>query len=334
MLRPNAAAAVPLMMRLRQMRAHDLAVLARRALDMPTNDSAAYDAALLASVPVAHLQTIATSIRGDNYRPAVIVHVHGAMPRSGTNYVADLLQLHQDIAAYPHRLWELPLLHCAGAISSAQAELVRTYKRNAEVVAPYEFLTYLASGLLSYLQRLAGDSRTVLLKVPHADYLYLFHAIFPRDHCVLVLRDGRDAVASHIDTFGSNPLKPGITELSSKLARAAHLMLDYARLRATSPGQHALIRYEDANHNPVDTLRGLLATLALPEARIDFANVGTLPVRGSSALQGKTGVNWDPQAKPKDFQPVGRWHAWKQSQRRRFKRHAATTLIAAGYAAG
>jgi protein-tyrosine sulfotransferase len=315
----------------RDIRVYDVIALTRRLLDLPSPvDNAAYDTRLASMAPVKDLQSIALAVRGEKYPPAVFVH--GVMPRSGTNYVADLLKLHPRIAAYPHRLWELPLLYNTEAISQAQWEFLRTYKGNAGAVAPFEFLAYLASGLLRYLQHLAGEQRTVLLKVPHAEYLALFHAIFPRDHCVLVLRDGRDAVASHLESFGSGPLKPRISQLSNKWARAAELMLSYGKIRPQTSGQSILIRYEDANRHPTDTLRALLQSLALPETAVDFTRVATLPVRGSSALKGPNGVNWDPQVKPHDFQPVGRWHAWNDSLSRRFKRQAAETLINAGYA--
>ncbi|HXV96942.1 MAG TPA: hypothetical protein VEC93_00860, partial [Anaerolineae bacterium] len=46
--------------------------------------------------------------RGNGHGPAVMIH--GIMPRSGTVYVGELLCRHPDLYAYPHHLWELPVL--------------------------------------------------------------------------------------------------------------------------------------------------------------------------------------------------------------------------------
>ncbi len=270
-------------------------------------------------------------MRGEEYRPAIFVH--GVMPRSGTNYVADLVKLHSAIAPYPHQLWEFPLLHVVDSISAAQTAFLRTYKGNMDVIKSFEFLAYLASGLLSYLQHLAGPEKTILLKVPHAEYLYLFHAVFPRDHCVLVLRDGRDAVASHLKTFGYSPLKPRTSELSDKWARSAQAVLGYTQYRVRSSGQSLVVRYENAHKNPVETVQKILQTCGLAEDKYHFQGIPALPVRGSSATPDAVGVNWRPKEKPADFQPVGRWHGWSRAEKRRFKRYAGAALVAAGYAA-
>jgi protein-tyrosine sulfotransferase len=317
--------------RILQSRVRDFGALVRRLFDLPASDSVAYDATRLADVDVARLQAIASAVRGEHYNPAIFVH--GVMPRSGTNFIADLLQLHASISAYPHRLWEFPLLHNIGGISAAQTDFLSTYKRNAEVVEDFEFAAYLASGLLGYLQHLAGPGKSVLLKVPHAEYIYLFHALFPRDHCILVLRDGRDAIASHLKTFGTGPLKSGVSELADKWARSVHAALDYPTHRAHSTGQALIVRYENANNDPVATVREILRTCDLEEHAYDFRQIPALPVRGSSAIGDDDAVDWDPKEKPKDFQPVGRWHGWSRSRKRRFKRIAGAALVDAGYAA-
>jgi protein-tyrosine sulfotransferase len=330
MTKPSASLDESLFDRLVQSRIRDLGALARRLLDLPASDPDAYDAGRLKDVDVPRLHAIAAAVRGQTYRPAIFVH--GVMPRSGTNYIADLIQLHGSIAPYPHRLWEFPLLYNVEAISAVETDFLRTYKPNAEVVAPLELLACLASGFLCYLQHLAGPKKTILLKVPHAEYLYLFHAVFPRDHCILVMRDGRDAVASHLNTFGPWPLKPGISELAAKWARSVRAVMAYSDCRADAPGNALVIRYEDANSDPERAVREMLRVADLSEDQYDFQRIGDLPVRGSSTMPNPDGVSWDPKKKPKDFQPLGRWRNWSPGKKRRFKRVAGKALVAAGYA--
>lgn len=319
----------PLSRRLVRSSLADLASLVRRAIGLPNANLDAYDLRRLAHIDISLLQEIAYAIRGANYRPAIIVH--GVMPRSGTNFIADLLKLHESIAPYPHRLWEFPLLHNTESICAAQINFLRTYKRNAEIIEDFELVAYLASGFLRYLQHLAGPDKTVLLKVPHAEFVYLFHAIFPRDHCILVLRDGRDAVASHVNTFRPGPFKPGFSELCEKWSLATNAVLQYPKSQPRSAGRALLVRYEDANADPRATVKNLLRSCDLATASYDFRQASDLPVRGSSAIQDSGEVTWAPKEKPKDFRPVGRWHDWSDSRKRRFKRIAGETLVAAGY---
>jgi protein-tyrosine sulfotransferase len=317
--------------RLANTRIGDLLPFFKRLCGGSALDPAAYDCEILSSLDSTLLHDIAYRVRGENYRPAIFVH--GVMPRSGTNYVADLLKLHTDTAHYPHRIWEFPLLHSAQSVNAVQQDFLRTYKRNAEVIQPFEFLALLASGFLRYLQELAPAENTVVLKVPHAEYLYLFHALFPRDHLILVMRDGRDAIASHQGTFSSGLFKPGFAELCQKWAHSTSLALDYEKYRVSSSGNMLAIPYEKVNQNPQAAMREIIETAGLLHEHYDFNNVEALPVRGSSAMGGSSGVDWEPKAKPSDFKPVGRWHGWGNSQKRRFKRIAGKTLIAAGYAA-
>ena len=317
--------------RLRETRPSELWRLAKRAFGLSALDPSAYDPAILDGVDIQRMHDIAYSIRGENYRPAIIVH--GVMPRSGTNFVSDLFKLHDDVSHHPHRLWEFPLLHTAKSIDIAQRDFLRTYKRNSEVLTRHEFMSVLVSGYMRYLQSLAGEHKTILLKVPHAEYLYLFHALLPRDHLIVVLRDGRDCIASYESTFGHGLLKPGFSELCKKWSYSTMSALAYESHRASSPGQVVLVRYEEANADPVATMHDVIDRLELNADNYAFSEAETIPVRGSSAIRASGGVDWKPREKPADFQPKGRWHGWSDAKKKRFKRDAGSALIEAKFAA-
>ena len=54
--------------------------------------------------------------------------------------------------------------------------------------------------------------------------------------------------------------------------------------------------------------------------RYDFEALRALPVRGSSSIEADGDRRWAPQEKPRDFQPIGRWHAaWSSQKKNRFK---------------
>lgn len=109
--------------------------------------------------------------------------------------------------------------------------------------------------------------------------------------------------------------------------------LAYESHRASSPGQVVLVRYEEANADPVATMHDVIDRLELNADNYAFSEAETIPVRGSSAIRASGGVDWKPREKPADFQPKGRWHGWSDAKKKRFKRDAGSALIEAKFAA-
>lgn len=274
------------------------------------------------------LATIAHEVRGRDYRPAIFVH--GVLPRSGTNYLANSLALHPDVAGFPRRLWEFPLLHVVPGAQALQSEFLAMFPRNAEVMRPYELLAYLAGGWLASLQHEAGN-RHVLLKSPHVQNLYIFPHLFPRDKLVLCLRDGRDVVASTFATFGNRLLRKSFRQLVTEWKLAAEAVLSF-----DSGGPHAhpnvvVIRYEDLVQSPGTTVQAMLAQLALDPARYPFDALAGMPVYGSSANTASGEARWQPALRENGFNPIGRWQEWPPWRKRLFARMAGDTLLRAGY---
>ena len=80
-------------------------------------------------------------------------------------------------------------------------------------------------------------------------------------------------------------------------------------------------------------MEDILHTVALDPSKYDFDAAARLPVFGSSELlRPSTGSpDWDGVEMPDGFQPIGRWHAWDQRQRRGFARIAGEQMRALGY---
>lgn len=303
----------------------------RRALGLPT---ARADDFLVQLEPseAERLRAIAASVRGPNPTPAIFVH--GVLPRSGTNFLADALALHPDIAAHPGRLWEFPLLYVAPGAAALQQEFLFMYKRNREVLGRYDLLAYLASGWLATLQREAGD-RHILLKSPHVQNLTLFRHIFPNDVLLLCLRDGRDIIESSMKTFQRWRLQSkSFAEMAREWHHGTEAILTFEPGGENAYPNAKVIRYEQLVQDPETTIREVLAPTGLAADGYDFEALRALPVRGSSSLEADGDRRWVPQEKPRDFQPIGRWHAaWSGRQKNRFKAIAGATLVRAGYAA-
>ena len=276
------------------------------------------------------LEEIARAVRGPNPKPAVFVH--GVLPRSGTNFLSDALELHGDLCAHPGRLWEFPLLYVAPGASALQREFVQMFKRNNEVMGRFDMLAYLASGWMAALQQEAGDQR-ILLKCPHVQHINLFRHIFPDDILLLCLRDGRDIVQSSKGTFQRGLIGRKVTsELMREWGYATDAILSFEEGGQNAYPNAMVVRYEALVDQPKEVIGQALAHAGLAPERYDFDALSNLPVRGSSALAADDKDRWDQHEKPKDFKPVGRWSSWSPRERRQFKSLAGATLIRAGYA--
>jgi protein-tyrosine sulfotransferase len=274
------------------------------------------------------LTEIAFAVRGPDYPPAIFVH--GVLPRSGTNFVANLLALHPDVAAFPRRLWEFPLLHVVPGARALESEFLAMFPRNAEVMQPFELLAYLAGGWLASLQREVGERR-VLLKSPHAQNLFLFRHLFPGDKLVLCLRDGRDVIASSSATFRSRLLRKSFRQLVTEWKLATDAVLSFAPGGPNAHPNVVVLRYEDLAGDAVEAVGTVLDRLGLDAARYPFAAAGVMPVFGSSTSAETGDARWQPRPRGTGFHPVGRWHAWPERRKEAFLRAAGDTLARAGY---
>jgi len=279
------------------------------------------------------MRTIARTVRDSPQLPAIFVH--GVLPRSGTNFLADALALHPHVHPHPGRLWEFPLLYVASGARALREEFVAMFRRNREVVARYDLLAYLASGWLAALQQEAGPRR-ILLKSPHVQNITLAPYIFPDDILLLCLRDGRDVAQSSLRTFQRWRLSSkSLSELAREWRYGAEAVLGFEPGGAHACANAKVVRYEALVEAPQRVMRELLAHAGLDLDCYDFEALQRLPVRGSSALEVAAGEErWAQRDKPEGFQPIGRWKGtWTRRQKRRFKMIAGETLIRAGYAA-
>ena len=312
--------------RLLSSRLSDLGVLLKRLLGLNSIPEEKFSPALPSQEDARALRKIVFSIRGENYSPAIIIH--GVMPRSGTNYLSSLLQFHDDISHHPHRLWEFPLLTVADGCQYLQRDFIRTYRRNAEVLKEYEFAAVLAAGFMRHLQQLTGPGKTMLLKSPHVEFIELFRILFPRDYLVLVLRDGRDVVASSLRTFTKGLLRKGFQDYCREWHYGAEAIL---RLDRNNDPRTLILRYEDMFADPVSNIRRVLEMTGLGESGFHFDKLDTMKVIGSSELSEGGRVDWHPRQRPATFKPVGRWHDWSNRRKRQFRTIAGKALIESGY---
>lgn len=276
----------------------------------------------------ARLAGLVRGVRGAQARPAVFVH--GVLPRSGTNYLADVLALHPELQADPGRLWEFPLLYVAPGADALQREFLYMFKANAQVIGRYEMLACLAAGWMASLQQRHPDRR-LLLKSPHMQNIGLFPALFPDDIALLVIRDGRDVVESSMKTFGGGLMRKSFAALAREWQLGCEAALSFGEDGENRHPNVKLVRYEDLVRDTEATVRALLQHAGLDTVRYDFDALHKLPVRGSSSSTKDLSKRWQGEQKTAGFNPVGRWQNWPEARKRQFREIAGATLERAGY---
>jgi protein-tyrosine sulfotransferase len=324
----SAAAEVSWRHVLRYARWNQCTQLGRRLLGLPVWRAADF-APCLSAADVARLAGVARAIRGADYPPAILLH--GVLPRSGTNYLANAIALHPDVAGFPRQMWEFPLLHVAPGAEALQSEFTAMFAANEALLGKHEFLAYLASGWLAALQSEVG-ARRLLMKSPHVQHIGLFPAIFPRDKLVLCLRDGRDVVASTMRTFGRHLLRKSFRQIVTEWKLATDAALEFAEGNRKHHPNAVVVRYEDGVREPQQLMQGLLGRLELDPARFPFDRLDQLPVIGSSTSDAEGASRWRPVARDASFNPIGRWRSWPRRRMKEFMAIAGDTLARAGYA--
>jgi len=141
---------------------------------------------------------VAALIRGNNRKPAIILHV--VMPRSGTVYIGEVLSLHPDLHAYTNRIWEISLLLTIGEMIRVHKLFFKNYKQNIWKIGENDLLPLFGSSFIGYLHSFTNLKKQILLKVPNIQYLSYFFTLFPHEYLILALRDGRDIVNSTVKT--------------------------------------------------------------------------------------------------------------------------------------
>ena len=261
-------------------------------------------------------------------RSADPIFIHGILPRSGTNFLWDLLLIHSDCTRARTPVNEdLFLDHSddlVAFVSSVRAAWdPRWGTFNADITD--RLYTALGDGLLSFLW--TDRDRRLVSKSPSVRHLDRFFSFFPRARLLILVRDGRAVVQSAMDTFGWN-----FDRACLAWADAARTIRRFQQVESAQADRWRLVRYEDLVDDVAGELRSIFEFLGLDPTRYDFEAAHNLPVRGSSAF-GRDGdsVHWDGVAKDASFAPKERWRSWSAAQLARFDWLAGAELMELGY---
>lgn len=317
----------------------EIGFVGKRLLRLPSTERSAFFDPWFTEENARHLRSVARSVRGmapNAPAPALasaprIVFLHGVMPRSGTNYLQSLLELHPDVLVNPYGIRELPFLNTLEDARTYEGRFLRLYRRNRESFSDLETFCYMVNGFLRRIEAEFPAGKTVVIKSPHTRMMRYFPYLFPAERCLIVLRDGRRAVQSTIDTWPLRFLGRTFADVCREWSFGTEAALE-AQSRMSADACR-LVRFEDAVAAPDGTARDLMRFLDLDEGRYPFERIGDLPILGSSRASRSNGeVSWTPVSKPEGFDPSKRPIQWSRKRRTVFDAVAGDMQKKAGYA--
>lgn len=242
--------------------------------------------------------------------------VLGLTQRVGTNYLARLLHTHPDCTK-PTTLYEDFLVSGLPHLDSFLRTVASSWKETwgAREKEP-QLRRLLAAALVEFVQSDTQDAqKRTILRTPSVEGLE-YAADFFHDSDVLVLtRFGPDVVESAMKSFGWT-----FESACLRWGRAARSVADLMeRQQETGRRGFTVIRYEDLAREPEACLRRIFDLVGLDPESFDFAAISDFPVYGSSVERGgKDKLHWQPVAKSKEFNPLGRSAHWTADAFRRF----------------
>jgi hypothetical protein len=274
--------------------------------------------------------------------------IRGIMPRSGTNFLADILTCHRDIVRSPGNLWEFVPFRF-------QAELDRYIDRvagskHAPRFHPRDFLPYLGEAWLRFLAPDLGPDQVAIYKEPSVDALESMFEMFPRSRIIFIVRDGKDIISSQLKADFSLPpfqwwnrhhwrrvLPDESFRIHCRAYRhAAETLIRF--LESADATRHSerfiVVKYEDLVQTPGPSIDSILSWAGLPADGFDWEKFEQMPVRGSSFLRnrdGKHDFGAGVQKSGNTFQPIGRWRNWSERRLRYYRSVAGQVARQLGY---
>jgi protein-tyrosine sulfotransferase len=268
----------------------------------------------------------AQTLRGIDHKPAILIQ--GVMPRSGSNYIAEIIGYHPNVYSFPNEIYEFPLLNCVDDLLRMQNRFFQYFPKNKTRIGEIDFLPLFGSALIAYLYSFVPKDKILLVKSPYVENLNFFFKLFPYENLVLILRDGRDVVNSTIKTW---PDKYAFSDICSTWDRNANMILNCNSHFNNNINSFLFIKFEEALNKSFDFIKQLCNKFKLDEQIYPYDRLNSVPVIGSSSLKAGGKVGWNRVEKPKNFNPIGHWNNWSHKKKRIFKKIAGETLQKSGY---
>jgi hypothetical protein len=295
---------------------------------------------------------------------ATPIMIHGQMARCGINFLMDILSKHSDTFRQPNDIYEFHHFMLLDSLDKYIINLKNTI--HMKNINEQRLKRHLGEAWINYLLGYVDDTQKhIILKESNVDNLQHFFDYFPSSRLIIVVRDGRNAVASAIESgfvsggfrkmksreswnraisrYGAQAMLRKVGQRlrqsdfeivcrkwnASSLA-VAGLMRDFLPSRCD---QVLLTRYEHLFQRTIDETKRILDFCGLSHQRYDWKALEKMPVRGSSFLRDADGnINFSKGIEPNEqFDPMKRWGSWSLNQQRMFRKLCYHGMQALGY---
>lgn len=258
------------------------------------------------------------------------IFILGVMPRSGTNFLKDLVELHPDCGFAGPPLVEDYLVPSTNWLVKYVKSVAKDWNdlgRGVDYSSLEEELGhFLGNGLVSFLQSKIAEKR-MLTKTPSVCNIKNFFKLFPKARLLILVRDGRAVVESGVKSFGWQ-----YEDAFHEWAEAASSIIEFDRVHKASNYQYLIVRYEEVWNNLEEAVTRILNFLDLDREKYDLEKALNLPVRGSSTVRSDSGkMLWKAVEKTQSFNPLERWKNWDRAKHERFNWIAGHYMEALGY---
>lgn len=259
-----------------------------------------------------------------------IVMILGITPRSGTNYLRELLTLHSDCkAVMESEVNEDYFIHHSHLLCSYAEKVHESWRKGW--VCKIDPLEIFGQAITRFL-RGDCDVRYRVVKTPSVEGLANVSRLMPKTKLIVLVRDVRDVIEStRLSKFLSLDFEGC---LHTWISRGQEILRFKEETVSSGDWPWLLVRYEDLVNDTEASILRILDFLELSASGYAFDKLATLEVRGScelAALEGR--VDWVKRPKKPDFAPVGRWRKaeWSEAERARIEQMAGTLMRDFGY---
>lgn len=254
------------------------------------------------------------------------IFIHGIEQRSGTVYLGELLRLHPHVRAFPRDIWEIPFMQSIHHLVHFETDFINQYPQNENILKQTFFLQLFANAFLDFLKAGIENNKRILLKQPSVKNLSYFPVLFPRQNLIVLVRDGRDVVASKINTWPNIDFETACHTWNS----GAEEILSCERV-FREKDFYTRVHFESLVRDTRSTIESLLDRIKLPRNIYPFENLPKLPVRGSSETAKEGHPHWNPVVASTKFSPIARWANWTDRRKRCFAKIAGESMKLLGY---
>ncbi len=262
------------------------------------------------------------------YNPIILL---SACPRSGSNYLENLLLLHPQCrkSKVPEDFFlanSETLLNFCRSVADSWDDWWLQRLGGASRLA-----VHIGTALLRFAdpgleQEGSVSDFRLILRSPTTDGIATAATLFPKARVLVLVRDGPATVESGRRSF-SWPYEEAMLAWRQSIRRVFSFL-------ASADGPHCrLIRFEDLTADVAREIARVMAFVGLDPALYPFDRVDEIPVFGSSSFGRADGeeVHWRPVPKDPSFDPVARAQSWPAHRLARFSWLAGTEQRKLGY---